>query len=105
VFRGRWSAEATPGDPNTVKGAWTLLGPGVESVLEGTWSARKAPRGWRGTWAARAQTGQTFSGSWEAQASDLRGKTFEDLLRRTAEKQIAGSWRSGPARGKWWLKG
>jgi hypothetical protein len=106
VFRGRWSAQILPAGPNVAQGSWTLLGQGDEIALEGTWLARKAPRGWRGTWAARTQDGgQTFSGSWEAQTRDLQGKTFEDLLKRTAQKQIAGAWHSGRARGSWWLKG
>jgi len=32
------------------------------------------------------------------------GKTMEDMLKRTAEKQIGGSWRSGRAQGNWWLQ-
>jgi hypothetical protein len=41
---------------------------------------------------------------WDAAMSDFNGKTFEDMLKRTAEKQIGGSWRSGGAQGNWWLR-
>jgi hypothetical protein len=36
--------------------------------------------------------------------TDFNGKTFEDMLKRTAEKQIGGSWQSGRAQGNWWLQ-
>jgi hypothetical protein len=32
------------------------------------------------------------------------GKTLEDMLKQTAEKQITGSWQSGRGRGNWWLQ-
>jgi len=31
------------------------------------------------------------------------GKTFEDMLKRTAEKAVAGQWQSGRLRGSWRL--
>jgi hypothetical protein len=37
--------------------------------------------------------------------ADLSGKTLEDMLKQTLEKQVAGSWRSGRYQGNWWLKG
>jgi hypothetical protein len=46
-----------------------------------------------------------MSGTWEAADTDgFNGKTFEDLLKRTAEKQISGSWQSRRAQGNWWLQ-
>ena len=102
VFRGRWSAQILPAGPNVAQGSWTLLGQGDEIALEGTWSARKAPRGWRGTWAARTQDGgQTFSGSWEAQTGDLFGKNFlERLQTKPAEKASGRPLGLGGGRGR-----
>jgi hypothetical protein len=38
--------------------------------------------------------------------SDMtEGKTFEDMLKQTLEKQVTGSWRSGRMQGNWWLMG
>jgi hypothetical protein len=105
VFRGRWVAEVAAAGPNEVQGTWTMVGADDQPVLEGTWAARKAPRGWKGSWSARAQTGGLFTGTWQAATPGLRGKTFEDLLRQTATTQIAGSWRMGALHGNWWLKG
>jgi hypothetical protein len=36
--------------------------------------------------------------------ADFNGKTLEDMLRRSAEKQIGGSWQSSRAQGNWWLQ-
>ena len=33
------------------------------------------------------------------------GKTFEDMLKQTLEKQVTGAWRSGRIQGNWWLMG
>jgi hypothetical protein len=30
---------------------------------------------------------------------------MHDMLKRTTEKQVAGSWRSGRYQGNWWLDG
>jgi hypothetical protein len=74
--------------------------------MEGTWSARKAPRGWRGAWAARVPPGAgVISGTWEADDRALAGaKNFSDMLRRTAARFVAGVWRAGHAHGDWWLQ-
>ena len=106
VLRGRWSAQALPGAPDEAQGSWTLDGEGGKTLLDGTWSARKAARGWQGTWAARVRQGdRIFAGTWQAAATGLDGaKTFTDMLARTAQAQISGTWRAGRARGNWWLK-
>lgn len=103
-FQGRWSAEVLPDTKNAAQGSWTLLNAGNHIVVEGTWSARKSARGWQGTWSARIQKGRSISGTWEADMADPNCKTFEDMLKRAAEKQIAGSWQSGRAQGNWWLQ-
>ena len=110
VFRGRWSAQALPDTQSAAHGSWTLLNNANQIVLEGTWSAQKSARGWHGTWSAlilqgRSSLGRPLSGTWQAQVEDFKGKTFEDMLQRTLERQIAGSWRSGRLLGNWWLKG
>jgi hypothetical protein len=106
VFRGTWAAEVAIATPNVALGTWSLMDERGTALLGGTWSARKAPRGWRGAWSARvAVTNQIFSGTWEADDRGLKGaKTFRDLLARTAETQIAGVWHLGRTHGNWWLK-
>jgi hypothetical protein len=75
------------------------------TLMGGTWSAGRAPRGWRGTWSARIGAGNDIvSGTWQADDSTLRGaKTFRDMLARVGQKQIAGVWHMGHAHGNWWL--
>ena len=102
-MRGRWSAQVLPATKNAANGSWTLFNESNQIVLEGTWSARKSAAGWQGTWSARIQ-GRNVSGTWTAEMPDFNGKTFEDMLKRTAEKQIGGSWQSGRAQGNWWLR-
>jgi hypothetical protein len=104
VLRGTWSGQALPGRPNVGQGSWTLL-TRTGQVLEGTWSAQKTRLGWQGTWTARTLEGRSFSGTWKADIADLGGETFEKMLGWTAEKEMAGSWRSGRYQGNWWLKG
>jgi hypothetical protein len=106
VFRGGWSAEIAVATPDVAVGSWTLTDDRGNVTMQGTWSARKAPKGWRGAWSARiAPAGQTISGTWAADDSTLKGKkTFAALLRETAVKQIAGVWRAGHAHGTWWLR-
>lgn len=106
AFHGEWSAQALPESPNSVIGSWTLLNDGAEVTMQGTWSAKRLGRDWRGTWQAKVRAGATLSGSWQAVLpDDLHGKTFEELLRATDHLQISGSWKSrGGAAGAWWLK-
>jgi hypothetical protein len=103
-LRGNWSARIQPNARNSASGSWTLLNNSNQVVLEGTWSARKSASGWQGTWSARIQKSRTISGTWDAVMADFNGKTLEDMLKRTAEKQIGGSWQSGRAQGSWWLQ-
>ena len=105
VFRGRWSGQSLPDRPNAANGSWALLAATGQTVLEGTWAAEKTRAGWQGTWMARTQQGQSFSGTWTADIAGSKGKTFEDMLKQTVEEQVAGSWRSGRYQGNWWLKG
>jgi hypothetical protein len=105
IFRGTWSAETSRRNPNEAQGSWTLVNDSGEVVLQGTWSARKTGSRWQGTWRARTTKGQSFSGSWEANLPESTDQTFAALLKRTIEKEVAGSWQSGVYRGNWWLKG
>jgi len=105
MLRGTWSAVVSPGSRNRAQGSWTLLSDTGEILMQGSWSARKAERDWVGTWSARAGTGGSFSGTWSAYLPDFSGKTFEEMLRRTLVKQVAGSWQSGRHQGNWWLDG
>jgi hypothetical protein len=110
TFRGRWSAEIDA--PDAASGSWTILDDSNRIVLEGTWSARRvsAPAKltvphWHGTWRARARAGRALSGTWQADLAGFSGKTFEDMLKRTLERQVSGSWHSGRTLGDWWLQG
>jgi hypothetical protein len=105
TFRGTWAATVVSATPNDALGSWVLTDEKGSAQMQGTWSARKTPRGWRGAWSARLPDGGVISGTWEADDRTLGGaKTFGDLLKRTAEKPIAGVWRAGHARGNWWLQ-
>src|SRR5215472_4479462 len=66
VFRGSWSAETLPRNPNEAQGSWALFNESGDVMLQGTWSAKKVGPHWHGTWRARTAQGQSFSGVWDA---------------------------------------
>ena len=102
-LRGTWSAEISAENRNAARGSWTLVSDAGVIVMEGTWSARKTAGVWQGTWTARVSNGGALSGSWSADLAGFAGKTIAEMLGRTAEKQVAGSWQSGRYQGYWWL--
>jgi len=104
-LRGRWSAQLVPQTLNAAQGSWTLLGDSNQTLLEGTWSAHRFLHAWRGTWTARLASGQSLAGTWNSDLTDIDGQTFEDMFKRTIEKQVSGSWKSGRMQGNWWLQG
>lgn len=105
ILRGTWSAEASPKTPNAARGSWTLLNDSEEIQLQGAWSARRSGQGWQGTWAARTTNGQGLSGTWGCDSANQDAKSFAEMLRNSATKQVAGWWRAGRYQGNWWLKG
>jgi hypothetical protein len=105
VIQGMWLAEVAKGSPNAASGSWSLLSDAGGIVLQGTWSARKTGPGWEGRWTARASNGRSFSGTWSASLGEFKGKTFQEMLALTIEKQIGGAWQSGRYQGNWWLEG
>ena len=40
-----------------------------------------------------------------ADLASFSGKTIHAMLKRTAERVVAGSWRTHGYQGNWWLKG
>ena len=105
VMQGMWLAQIAKGSPNAASGSWSLLGDAGEIVLQGTWSARKTGQGWEGSWRARAGNGRSLSGSWSASLAEFQGKTFQEMLVLTMQRQIGGAWQSGRYQGNWWLEG
>jgi len=105
IFRGTWSAQVSLRTPNRAIGSWTLLNEAGDVLLEGTWSAQKTGKGWQGTWTARTAKGQSFTGTWTADMATQNVESFAEMLKITATKEVAGSWRSGRYQGNWWLKG
>jgi hypothetical protein len=105
IFRGTWSGQTSRQNLNEARGSWTLLNEAGEIILVGTWSAQKMRQGWQGTWTARAHNGAPLSGTWNADLPSFSGKTIQAMLERTAEREVAGSWRTRGYQGNWWLKG
>jgi len=103
TFHGRWWAQPLAKPSDGAYGSWTLLSDSNQIILEGKWSARKFSTSWQGAWSARVGSGKSFSGTWTLDRPE--GKTFEDVLKQTLEKQVTGSWRSGRMQGNWWLMG
>ena len=74
-------------------------------ILEETWSAQKMGQGWQDTWTSRAHRGAPLCGTWNADLASFSGKTIHAMLEQTAERVVAGSWRTHGYQGNWWLKG
>lgn len=92
-------------DANSAQGYWTLVNEAGERIMQGTWSAQKTAAQWHGNWTARTAQGRSFAGTWDADMAGSQDKTFADMLTRTMEKEVAGTWQSGRYSGGWWLKG
>jgi hypothetical protein len=108
VFQGTWTAQIDPKTPNLAQGAWTLI-EANRVVLQGTWAAEKERTGWRGAWSALVASGragaQPITGTFQANVKDATLKTLADMLQRTAQAQVDGTWRRGSASGAWSLVG
>lgn len=105
VFRGRWTAAVATQNRNFAQGYWTLLNDFHQVSLEGSWTIRKTGARWHGSWTAHVQNGASISGTWDAEISAEKDATLAGMLRRTVEKEVAGSWSSGRFAGFWWLDG
>jgi hypothetical protein len=113
TFRGTWSAEVQPRTPDAAKGSWTLLDEKNRLILQGTWSAQKRDRTWAGNWSAQIVTrtpkgstaGRLITGTWTARMEPSGGATFLEMLQRTLDGSVGGTWRSGGHGGEWTLSG
>ena len=106
VFQGTWTADVNPNTPNLAQGTWTVID-GNRVVLRGTWATEKERSGWRGAWSALVASAPAGSppmtGTWQATVKDSTLNTLSDMLQRTAQGQIDGTWRSGQMSGSWSL--
>src|SRR5258705_4607012 len=105
VLQGTWTADVNPNTPNLAQGSWTVI-EGNRVLLQGTWAAEKQRTVWRGAWSALMASGRAGSppvtGTWQASVKDSTLETLADMLQRTAQSQIDGTWRSGRMAGSWW---
>lgn len=108
VLQGTWTATVDPKMPNLAQGSWTLV-EANRVVLQGTWAAEKQRAGWRGAWSALVATGRAgaapMTGTWQASVKDAAIATLADMLQRTTQGQVDGTWRSGQRSGGWSLVG
>jgi hypothetical protein len=101
AFRGTW--DATLGhDPDTVLGSWTVTDQAGATVATGTWAARKGEKAWKGSWQARAGSGQLFSGTWRAQSQLPASTPFSELFEFALTKIASGTWQIGTAYSGTW---
>jgi hypothetical protein len=106
IFQGTWTATLNPSSPNLAQGSWTLI-EGTRVLLQGTWAAEKQRAVWRGSWSALLASAPAGSppitGTWQANIKDSSIDTLEQMLQRTAQAQIDGTWRRGQMSGSWSL--
>jgi hypothetical protein len=106
VFQGTWTASLDSKTPNLAQGSWTVI-EANRVLLQGTWAAEKERAGWRGAWSALlapARPGALpITGTWQANIKNSALETLTNMLERTAQGQIDGTWRSGRMAGSWSL--
>ena len=106
VFQGTWTAVLDPKTPNLAQGSWTVI-EANRVLFQGTWAAEKERAGWRGGWSALVAPARPgvapMTGAWQANIKDSTLDTLTDMLKRTAEGQVDGTWRSGRMAGSWSL--
>jgi hypothetical protein len=106
VLQGTWTADVNPNTPNLAQGSWTVI-EGNRVLLQGTWAAERQRAVWRGAWSALVASGRADSppitGTWQANVKDSGIDTLTEMLKRTAQAQIDGTWRRGQMSGNWSL--
>ena len=106
IFQGTWTATLDPNKPNLAQGSWTVI-EGNRVLLQGTWAGERERAGWRGAWSALMASARPGSppitGTWQANIKDSSIDTLTQMLQRTAQTQIDGTWRRGPTSGSWSL--
>ncbi len=105
TLRGRWIGQMIPGETFAAHGSWTLTNAAGKTAMSGTWSAKKSPRGWQGTWSAQVEKGGAAAGTWKADLAADPKATLQTMLELVAKEEIGGTWRGGRLAGSWWLKG
>jgi hypothetical protein len=104
AFHGKWTAVTSSRTPDWAYGAWIMQNEAGDIILQGTWSARKTGAGWKGTWSARVNSGQKYSGSWTASSPNPSSETFAGMLDAAAKERASGTWSTDQLAGSWSLK-
>ena len=98
---------AKPSGPHAIAVGDRALIEANHVLLQGTWAAEKERAGWRGTWSALVASARAGSspttGTWTAGVKDSTLDTLADMLQRTVQAQIDGTWRRGRTAGTWSL--
>jgi hypothetical protein len=106
IFQGTWDATLDPKTPNLAQGSWTVI-EGNRILLQGTWAAERQRTVWRGSWSALMASvpagSPPITGTWQANVKDSSIDTLTQMLQRTAQAQIDGTWRRGAMSGSWSL--
>ncbi len=101
TFSGTWTVEENPAT-GEVYGAWTLRAAKGKTVMSGTWSANKSPKGWDGAWRAVASGKKVqYSGTWSASVQLKPDARFADLFEAAVQDLVGGGWKSGGQSGSW----
>jgi hypothetical protein len=111
IYNGVWSARLESGTPNSAQGSWGVIDGSGHVVLQGTWSAQKRAKVWQGSWSAvvtgsggRSSSSRKFAGTWQANVDANESGSLLEMLRRTLENSVSGTWQSGPLKGQWTVK-
>jgi hypothetical protein len=100
---GGWTAEAHQASGG-VTGTWTLFEAAGKTVMAGSWSASKSPKGWSGAWHATAPGRGEYSGTWTAKTAIPPEAPLVDMLESALRAVVTGTWKSGAHSGSWSIR-
>jgi hypothetical protein len=104
TFAGSWTGDADPSTGNG-SGTWELHDGAGKTVMNGSWSATKSPKGWNGTWRAiAADRARDYSGAWSANLSLRPNAGLTELFEAAVKEAVSGSWKAGPNSGSWSIR-
>jgi hypothetical protein len=103
AFAGTWIGDDL--STGAASGTWTLQDGAGKTVMSGTWSASKSPKGWNGTWRAllAGQSGG-YSGTWSANLRLAPNARLAELFEAAVKEVVGGSWKAGPYSGSWSIR-
>ncbi|MEJ2110030.1 MAG: SH3 domain-containing protein [Acidobacteriota bacterium] len=101
---GTWTGNVNI-STGTASGSWAVVNGSNRIVLQGTWSAIKYEREWRGSWRALVNgKSREYSGAWISRLKLDPNSTLVQLFEQAENEEINGTWQSAGQSGSWSIR-